>query len=104
MFKHLVRAASLILFSAMAPAAIGDEPQKPKAQPEAMPAPQVIVVETIPLPRHTRWVWSNYAPNSTGRLRRIVVLSPNGSYYLRDGEPYPWTTTQPGLVLPRTGD
>jgi hypothetical protein len=88
-----------------------DEPQQPKKDLESLPAPKQLLPPGDPPylvlpPRRldTRWVWSLYAPDQSGRLRPRVILAPYGSYYLRDGEPYPWTTTQQRFVLPRTAD
>jgi hypothetical protein len=107
MSKWILRAAALSVFLCIASVATADEPQPPKQEPESLPPPKMLVPEPLYVfpPRvQSRWVWSLYAPNSAGRMRPRVVLSPYGSYYLRDGEPFPWTTTQQQLLLPRTGD
>ena len=107
MANWFLRAAAFSVFCLVGSVALADEPQPPKQDPEPLPAPKLIAPElhyVFPSRVDTRWVWSLYGPNSAGRLRPRVVLSPYGSYFLRDGEPFPWTTTQQGLLLPRTGD
>ena len=106
MSRLIHRAAVVLLLACVAPVS-GQQPQPPKQEPEAFPAPKVIppeVIYELPPRIPTRWRWSLYAPNSAGIMRPRVVLSPYGSYYLRDGEPYPWTTTRPDLILPRVAN
>ena len=85
--------------------AFGQEPRKtPDAQ--SIPAPQrVTPIDTPdyivggPLPRPgTREVWQYYGVNRFGRFVPRVIVTPEGAYYYRNGEPYPWVpTNRPGL-------
>jgi hypothetical protein len=51
-----------------------------------------------------RDVWQNFAVDSRGRFVPRVIYSPYGSYYLYNGRPFPYTTTQPKLVQPTIVD
>jgi hypothetical protein len=102
-------ALALLLWSCLG-TAHGQEPRGDKKELEQLPPPRLAMPPAIaqyylvPPRTDTRYVWSLYAPDSAGRLRPRVILSPYVSYYLQNGQPYPWTTTQPQLILPRTGD
>jgi hypothetical protein len=40
----------------------------------------------------------------TGRYRPRVILSPGGSYYYYNGEPYPWVSTHGSNFMPYAVD
>lgn len=61
------------------------------------------IPNSLPIPG-TREVWQYYGVDSTGRFRPLVVNSPLGAYYLYNGQPFPWTTTRPGLYMPYAVD
>ncbi len=53
------------------------------------------------LPRPgTREVWQYYGVDNRGRWVPRVIMAPGGSYYLYNGAPFPYTNTQPSLVMP----
>ncbi len=103
-------AVAVALWGIFAWTSVGGEPQQKGPQPkepETLPAPKAAYPEyrlVFPPRLDTRNIWSLYAPDRFGRMRPRVVLAPYGSYYLRGGEPYPWTTTQQQFLLPRTAD
>jgi len=70
---------------APAPRVLGPMPFFPYAPPE--PPPQF----------GRRSVWQLYSVNSQGQFVPRVVYSPYGAYYLYNGRPFPYTTTQPRL-------
>ncbi|MBI3409404.1 MAG: hypothetical protein HY040_13770 [Planctomycetes bacterium] len=87
--------------------------QEPAKQPPAewAPAPRPIITQVLPyyIPNSlpipgTREVWQYYGVDSTGRFRPLVVNSPLGAYYLYNGQPYPWTTSRPGIYMPYAVD
>lgn len=96
-----------LLFPAASP---GQEAEKPKvetAPPPRLiePAPPINLFQPAPLPmsKHgTREAWNDYAVDRFGRWRPRVILAPFGSYYYYNGQPYPWTTTNPGSFRPTT--
>lgn len=80
-----------------------DEPQK-KPAPEKLPAPKAKVEPSIVLipvmPRSdTREVWQHYGVNRFGRFVPRVIVFPEGAYYSRDLQPYPWPGNRPTAVL-----
>jgi hypothetical protein len=88
------------------------EPQK-KPEFENVPAPKLLIVpQPFPAfrvperPRpETREVWSYYGVDSFGRFRPRVIMAPYGSsYYMYNGEPYPWVTNRPTRVMPKVAD
>jgi hypothetical protein len=86
------------------------DPAKPAVEEKAepLPAPRPIVPEltgpyilpNLPPMVGTREVWQYYAVDRSGRFVNRVILAPYGSYYLYNGQPYPWTTTRPTLHMP----
>ena len=86
--------------------------EQPKPEPLAMPRESEVerVIEEDKIPtwvyfRTSRYdVWQYYGVDYQGRFRPRVIYSPSGSYYLYNGEPYPWVTTHPRDVMPRVVD
>ena len=76
-----------------------DEPLPP---PRTTPGEPVVIVQTPPIVyRASKYeVWQYLAPDRQGRFRPRVVYTPEGSYYMYSGQPYPWTTSQPQYFLP----
>jgi hypothetical protein len=90
---------------------------KAKEGPEQLPVPREIAgKETLPAPRvlgpmpffpyappdpppqfGRRDVWQYFSVNNRGQFVPRVVYSPHGAYYLYNGRPFPYTTTQPLL-------
>jgi hypothetical protein len=90
------------LFVAVASWARADEPQK-SSEPEKLPAPKVKVEpETIVVPfvprSDTIDVWQHYGVNRFGRFVPRVIVYPEGAYYSRDLQPYPWPQNRPTAV------
>jgi hypothetical protein len=83
-----------------------DEPKKPA--PEKIPAPKVEVMPAVIVPyvprSDTRDVWQHYGVNAQGRFVQRVLLFPEGAYYSRTLDPYPWPRNRPSAVLPRVTD
>ena len=84
---------------------LADEPKQKDQKPEPIPAPKAIAPSVIEVPPAypqpgTREVWQYYGVDSRGRFVPRVIYHPAGSFYLRSGEPYPWTTTRPTLHMP----
>src|SRR5438105_7943641 len=83
-----------------------------KPEPLAMPRESEVerVIEEDKVPtwvyfRTSRYdVWQYYGVDYQGRFRPRVIYSPSGSYYLYNGEPYPWVTTHDRDVMPRIVD
>lgn len=76
---------------------------------EGMPAPRPVDTPDIivggPLPRpNTREVWQYYGVNRFGRFVPRVIVTPDGAYFYRNGEPYPWVQNHPGRVMPVVTD
>jgi hypothetical protein len=76
------------------------QPQ-PLAAPEVIPLhPPVIIVQPIyPEVRFYRPSayarWQDYGVGWDGRFRPRVISTPYHAYYHYNGEPYPWTATEP---------
>ena len=74
-------------------------------KPELLPAPKeatpsvITITPWAPQPG-TREIWQYYRVDSRGRFLPRVLYTPSGAFYLRNGEPYPWTTTRPTLWMP----
>src|SRR5438445_11173656 len=101
MFRILLAAAFLCLTVSFVRA---DEPKK-NAEPEKLPAPKAKVEPSIVvmpvMPRSdTREVWQHYGVNRFGRFVPRVIVFPEGAYYSRVLQPYPWTGNPPTAVLP----
>jgi hypothetical protein len=87
-----------------------DEKKAPAGQEKAdlIPAPRPLapdvtlpyILPNLPPAVGTREVWQYYAVDRSGRFLPRVILAPYGSYYLHNGQPYPWTTTRPTLHMP----
>jgi hypothetical protein len=88
------------------------EPAAPppvEVAPELAPAPQPLLLPQ-PLPplgyyRVSAYeVWQNLAVDQRGFFRARVIDTPYGAFYRYNGQPFPFTTTQPYLYTPvRTG-
>ena len=82
-----------------------EEPKQKDQKPELLPAPKeaapsvITITPWAPQPG-TREVWQYYHVDSRGRFVPRVLYHPAGAFYLRTGEPYPWTTTRPTLWMP----
>lgn len=88
-------------------------PQQVPGQPFVpLPQQQPLLPPHVPLPLNmsrspragTREVWQNYAVDSFGRFTPRVILSPYGSYYLYNGQPYPWITNRSTAFMPYATD
>jgi hypothetical protein len=82
---------------------------------EALPAPKIIELppqgnlfithQYVPGPQvGRRDVWELMTVNSRGMFVPRVVQAPGVSYYLYNGRPYPWTTTDSLPYMPYTTD
>ena len=96
--------ALLIILNCSIPS-FADEPKQKDQKAEPLPAPKMTapsaIVATPAWPQPgTREIWQNYGVDSRGRFLPRVMYHPAGSFYLRDGSPYPWTTTRPTLFMP----
>jgi hypothetical protein len=87
-----------------------DEP----TEPEMLPPPRESEPRKV-LPERPYWpppyfrtsryeVWQYYGVDRLGRFRPRVVYSPYGSYYLYNGQPYPWMTTHARDFMPYVMD
>jgi hypothetical protein len=80
----------------------------PVPLPGSLPSIQYIphpILPPPPPPRlDSRNAWALFAVDQSGHFRYRVVLSPYGSYYLYNGQPYYGTTTQQLYFAPRTTD
>jgi hypothetical protein len=73
------------------------------------PQPRVLQTDT-PLPgllpplgfyrKSAYEVWQNLSVDRQGNWRARVILTPYGAFYRYNGQPFPWTTTQPLLYTP----
>ncbi len=87
---------------------LADDPPK-EQKPEALPAPKqaapevVYVIPERPQPG-TREIWQYYGLDNRGRFLPRVIYTPNVSFYLRNGEIYPWTWNRPTLYMPYSVD
>jgi hypothetical protein len=66
---------------------------QPRPLPDAGPVYGPPVMETrpaYPVRRNPYDVWQYYGVGHQGFFRPRVVYSPYGSYYLYNGQPYPW--------------
>jgi hypothetical protein len=81
-----------------------DEPKK--AEPEKLPAPKkveppsIVIIEPYMPRSDTREVWQHYGVNRFGRFVPRVIVIPDGAYYSRNLQPYPWVGNRPTAVLP----
>lgn len=94
------------------PAAKDDPKAKAETtpQPELLPAPRRVthslfngdlyIIPNLPPQPGTREVWQYYAVDRSGRFVTRVILAPHESYYLHNGQVFPWTTTRPTLHMP----
>lgn len=79
------------------------------ADDESLPAPRPVPVAPAPVspalppPGHyrvdRRAVWQYYQVDRFGQWRPLVVWGPYGAYYLSNGKPFPWATTNNREVL-----
>src|SRR5262249_28062119 len=100
---HLLIALALFSFSSAAQDDRAAEDQKPELMPLprlAEPPSRPILVLEAPTPpafyRKNRYdVWQAYEVDRQGYFRARVIYGPSGAYYYYNGQPYPWTTTQP---------
>lgn len=99
------RYIALVIGLLLPTALLADEPKQKDHKAEPLPAPKalapsdIVVAPAYPQPG-TREVWQNYGVDSRGRFLPRVMYHSSGSFYLRDGTPYPWTTTRPTLFMP----
>jgi len=108
MSRLFVAVSLLVLTGFWCNGARSDEPQK-KPDVEKIPAPKVKIEPSIAIvpyfPRtDTREVWQHYGVNSLGRFVPRVIVLPQGSYYSRDLQPYPWTTNRTTAIMPSKVD
>lgn len=104
--RAFVPCPALLLIISLTAWLPADEPRQKDQKPEPLPAPKVVVPDSTvtitpawPQPG-TREIWQNYGVDGRGRFLPRVMYHPAGSFYLRDGSPYPWTTTRPTLFMP----
>jgi hypothetical protein len=105
MSRFLCAAAFLVL---IATAIRADDPAK-KIEPEKIPAPKAkaepsIIIEPYMPRSDTREVWQHYGVNRLGRFVPRVIVYPEGAYYSRNLQPYPWAGNRPTAVLPMKVD
>jgi hypothetical protein len=65
-----------------------------------LPMPVLVSPGYIYEPVSRYEVWQNYGVDRFGRFRPRVIYSPYGSFYARDGKPFPWVTTHPLEMMP----
>jgi len=89
------------------PKKAGEPAQKPMEEllppPKMVPQPGNLFFPYVPsqFPQWgTREVWQFYGVDGAGRFRPRVIMSPFGAYYAVNGNPFPWTTSQPRLYMP----
>jgi hypothetical protein len=78
------------------------------AKPEQLPPPRAVAPPAPRIgkpiyfyPRVSRYeVWQNYGVSRTGYWRPLVIQGPYGAYYRYNLEPFPWTVTHSGSVMP----
>jgi hypothetical protein len=85
----------------------GSGPAPGQAPPETLPAPRVLLapppaVVLAPGSAHVVYpgfyrtshyaIWENHGIDRQGRWRPRVAYSPYGSYYLYNGQPFPWSS------------
>src|SRR5687768_18298954 len=82
------------------------------AQPEKIPAPKVQLPQPVPqvyiepyvVRPGSRDVWQHYGVNSLGRFVPRVIVFPEGAYYSRNLQPYPWVQNRPAAIMPYVVD
>ena len=92
-----------------------DEPKlekpAPKVEQQILPAPKQVFQQNLLLmhiypergPEHgSRDVWQLYSVDYRGMFRpRVIMVPPHGeAFYLYDGRPYPWMTTDSLPYMP----
>ncbi len=100
----MVRICLLFIFLWLSVGAVGAQEPRKMPPAEGMPAPRPIDTPDLiiggPLPRpDTREVWQYYGVNRFGRFVPRVVVTPGGTYFYRNGEPYPWVQNNPRRVM-----
>jgi hypothetical protein len=83
-------------------------------QPEQLGPPREVVPEILipedgpwyrPIGRTSRWdVWQYYGVDRSGHFRPLVIYSGADSFYLYNGEPYPWVNTHQLEFMPYVVD
>jgi hypothetical protein len=106
--KPMLRfALCLLIVICATPFLHADDPVQP---PERIPAPQQLVqpapVYLDPYTPRTGSieVWQHYGVNRLGRFVPRVIQFPEGAYYSRDLQPYPWAASRPAAVMPYAVD
>jgi len=82
---------------------------EPTQQPEKIAPPQVaqpapIVLETYTPRTGSIEVWQHYGVNRLGRFVPRVITFPEGAYYSRDLQPFPWTAHRSSATMPYAVD
>jgi hypothetical protein len=108
MVRPVVRLSLLAaLLSLQSPLRAADPAAEPLPAPRLLvppQTPQVVPEVTVhPFagfyrPSHLA-VWDYYGVDRFGRYRPRVIYSPYGSYYLYNGEPFPWTQVRQREIM-----
>lgn len=105
MLRLVLGACFLLAVGFSVGSARADDKPKKKPDVEIIPAPKAIPTPTFSIERFyqrsdTRDVWQHYGVNSFGRFVPRVIRIPDGYYYSRDLQPYPWAGARPRAFLP----
>jgi hypothetical protein len=122
---RMVRAVLTVLLCCWLASRVGAQQPEPIAPPKqwipptpaplapapAVPAPapsiQYMPYPLLPPPPprlDSRNAWALFGVDQTGHYRYRVVMSPYGSYYLYNGQPYYGTTLKQTYIQPKTTD
>jgi hypothetical protein len=73
-----------------------EDPMEQLPPPQELRSEPLVVDESSLFQAPTRLnrydIWQFYAVGHQGRFRPRVIYSPHGSFYLHDGQPYPWVS------------
>ena len=79
--------------------------QQPAAEPLPPPQTGSAVIYGSPYQRVSQYeVWQYYAIDRKGSFRLRVAAPPSGAFYLYNGKPYPWITTNQQALMPYARD
>lgn len=107
MHRPLIRLLPGAVLIVLAAPALSADP------PEQLPPPRALPSETVPAPVHPamphmggyyredrRAVWQYYQVDRYSQWRPVVIMGPYGSYYLYNGQPYPWASLNNRYIIP----
>jgi hypothetical protein len=105
MSARVLTLAVVLIISASAAAA--DPPSGDTLPAPREVAPSVTIIPAPPMPtgywRTSSYaVWQNYAVNNQGVWVPRVAYTPDGAFYLSNGQPYYWATAHPRSWYPST--